>query len=142
MRNKAQKWMLWVIVFTSSCVTTITLVLRGALAGEPHALHNTRPPDTWVERLERLRPEQDSKRQDVPQAELTQREVVGLAHMTAKQKLGTSYEEYRLKRVMFDQDERLWFVTFTQGTSTFSSDGCLVVLVHDRSREITSRPCL
>jgi len=141
MHNSTQKWMLWVIVSASSLVTIAAHALCGSAAGEPHALHNTRPPDTLAERLERPRPEQDSERQGALQVQLTPSEVVGLAQRAAKQTLGTSYEAYRLKRVMFDLEERSWFVTFTQSTSAFSPDGCLVVLVHDRSRETTSTPC-
>ena len=130
------------IVCASSLVMGAALALRGSAAGEPHALHNTRPPDTLAEHLERPRPEQDSERQGALQAQLTQREVVRLAQRVAKQTLGTSYEAYSLRRVMFDQAERLWFVTFTQGTSAVSPDGCLVVLVHDGNRETQSKPCL
>lgn len=134
--------MLWVIVSASSLVMGAAPALPGSAAGEPHALQNTRPPDALVERLERPRPEQDSERQGALQAQLTQREVVRLAQRAAKQTVGTSYEEYRLKRVMFDQEERLWFVTFTQGTSAVSPAGCLVVVVHDGNRETQSKPCL
>ena len=141
MHNRVQKWMLWVIVSASSFAAVVAVALQGSAAGQPHALHNTRPPDTLAERLERPRPEQDAERQGTLQARLTQSEVVGLAQRVAKQTLGTSYEAYRLKRVMFDQEERSWSVTFIHGTSTFSPDDCLVVLVDDRGRETTSKPC-
>lgn len=119
----------------------LELVLRVSAAGEPQVLHNMRPPDALAERLERPRPEQDSVRHGTFQVQLTQNEVVSLAQTMAKQKLGTSYQEYDVKTVRFDQRERSWFVTFTQGRPSSVSDGCLVVLVHDDSREMRSHPC-
>ncbi len=131
----------WVIASAGCKMAIFALMINAAPAGEPHVSTNTRPPDSLAERLERPRPEQDSVRNGAPQAQLTRSEVVRLAHTTAKQKLGMLYEKYDLKGVIFDQQERSWSVTFTSGTSTVASDTCLIVSVHDNSRETKSKPC-
>lgn len=141
MQTRIRRWGQRGMASAGGFVATFALTIAGPSAGESQILHNTRPPDTSAERLERPRPEQDSLRQGILQAQLTQREVVRLAQTTAKRKLGTSYEEFSLRSVMFDQQERSWTVTFTQNMTPFTPEGCLVVLVHDDSREMNSQPC-
>lgn len=141
MHTRIRRWVSWGIGSVGGVMATFLFMMAVSPAGELQNLHNTRPPDTLAERLERPRPEQDSVRQGAPQAQLTQREAVRLAQTTAKRKLGTSYEEFSLRSVMFDQQDRAWTVTFSQGASSSASEGCLVVLVHDDSREMKSQSC-
>jgi hypothetical protein len=99
-----------------------------------------RPLDIPTERLERPRSEQD-RPVSVQQTNLRQTNVIALAKAAAKKELGKSYDDYELKAVVFDATEKIWSVTFDPKQPRHSSEACVIIFVHDDTKDTKLRHC-
>jgi hypothetical protein len=104
-------------------------------------LQIARPLDVPSERLERPRPEQDRLYRSQPKAALRQAEVIALAKAAAKKELGKSIDDYELKAVVFDPTAKTWSVTFDPKPPRRSSEACVIVLVHDDTKDTDLSRC-
>jgi hypothetical protein len=132
----------WMTVLISTVIASLSgLSAVSSGAGERGInLQLQRPLDIPTERLERPRPEQD-RPVGVQPTNLRQTNAIALAKAAAKKELGKSYDDYELKAVVFDATEKIWSVTFDPKQPRRSSESCIIVFVHDDTKDTELQHC-
>jgi hypothetical protein len=100
-----------------------------------------RPADIATERIDRPQRPAAHSSNAVPQATLTQAEVVRLAKTVAKKETGKKFDDYELKSVIFDPQNREWTVSFDPKPPRRASKECLTVFVKDDTKETRVHQC-
>jgi hypothetical protein len=70
-----------------------------------------------------------------------QTEVVRLAKSAAKKEKGRTFDDYHLRSVIFDPNNREWTVSFDPKPPCHASAECLLVIVKDDTRESNVLRC-
>ena len=116
----------------SFIITAVLYAVVGSAVAEEKGISPQlqRPPDIATERLDRPQLPQAQSPGAVTHTTLTQAEVVRLAKSAAKKEKGRKLDDYDLRSVIFDTENREWTVSFDPKPPRRASAECLLISVN------------
>jgi len=130
------------LVLTAAALLFVTTFFEVTLASEPILPPQLqRPPDSGALRLDRPQREEHRTTRREGHATLDQAEAIKLAKATGKKEVGKQFDDYDLKAVIFEPQDREWSVLFERRPPRAGAHECFYVYVDDETKETRFQPC-